>query len=745
MTAAIFLLLGGLAIIGIILGARWLDYQVWRRSLVAFRLQLPRGLSPEELAGWLNVATARHTANSWTLLSWPSFTLEVVASQEGISVYLLVAETAKTELLSAMRSALPSARVEEVPDYLLAASPIRAAGELKVTSTQRLLAHNRAEFTAAAFLASLQPLGQGEVVRAQCVVSKLATPTPSLQDTAQETAPERLKYGEPLLKLASRIAVTAASTGRAQALLRHVIGTFRVLDAQGISVVRRALPSRLVAQRFASRAVPLTVWPVVVNVREAVGLLGLPVGELHLPGLLLGSSRQLPPAPSMPTRGVVIARSNYPGMHDRPLTQAAEDRLRHCHVIGPTGVGKSTLLANLVTQDIAAGFGLVAFDYKGDFIPDVLDRVPDERADDVIVLDASATDRPLGLNPLAVIGQTEHDRELMVDRMVHILREIYHSSWGVRTDEVVRAVLLTLVNTKAVDGTAFTLCEVPELLMNRSLRTHVVRQPSLPRALRDWWTWYESLSEGDRLQIIGPTLTRLRTFSQRSSLRLLFGQSKGIDLTEVFTKRRVLLVSLAKGKLGTETANLLGSLLVASLWQTTLGRAAVAPSQRRPVWCYLDEFQDILRISTELSDMLAQARGLGLGLVMANQYLDQLPKPVRSAVLGTVRSQIAFQLSLDDARELARHFAPALSADDLRGLRAYEVAMRPCVGGQTIAPVTGITAPLGEPVRDGSVLAAASRERYGVLGDEVEAAILARVTSREPEHIGRRRRAGGPA
>jgi hypothetical protein len=281
--------------------------------------------------------------------------------------------------------------------------------------------------------------------------------------------------------------------------------------------------------------------------------------------------------------------------------------------------------------------------------------------------------------------------------------------------------------------------------MNPGLRAHVVRQPSLPRALRDYWIWYESLGDGERLQIIGPTLNKLRTFSQRSSLRLLFGQSKGIDLTDIFTKRRVLLVSLAKGKLGTETANLLGSLLVASLWQTTLGRAAVPPSQRRPVWCYLDEFQDILRVSSELSDMLAQARGLGLGLVMANQILDQLPKSVRSAVLGTARSQVVFQLALDDARELARHYAPALSADDLRGLRAYEIAMRSCIGGQTVAPVTGITAPLGEPVRDGAALAAASRERYGVPRDEVEAALVARVTGREPEKIGRRTRAGGPA
>lgn len=745
MTTALVLLIGGLVVIGVILGARWLDYQAWQRSLVAFRLQVPRGLSVDEVATWVDVVTARHTTRSWVLLSWPSFVLEIVGTGDGISYYLLVAEAAKAALLSAMRSALPSARLEEAPDYLLAAPIVQTAGELRLTSSQRVLAHSRAESTVAAFLASLQPLRQGEVVRAQWIVAKLATPGPS-PNTDRETASiQRLKYTEPLLKLTGRIGVTAASVQRAQMLLRQMSGTFRVLDAPGISVVRRAIPSRMAARRVAARTVPVADWPIIVNVKEAVGLLGLPTGDLHLPGLSLGSSRQLPPATIMPTRGVVVAQSNYPGMSGRSLALVAEDRLRHCHVIGPTGVGKSTLLANMVTQDIAAGFGLAAFDPKGDFIADVLDRIPDERADDVMVLDASATDRPLGFNPLAVTGRSEHERELAVDRILHVLREIYHSFWGPRTDDILRAVLLTLVNTKAQDGTNFTLCEVPELLINPGLRAHVMRQPALPQSLRDYWMWYESLSEGERLQIIGPSLNKLRAFTMRSSLRLLLGQSKGIDLTDIFTKRRVLLVSLAKGKLGTETANLLGSLLVASLWQATLGRAAVPASQRRPVWAYLDEFQDVLRVSSELGDMLAQARGLGLGLVLAHQYLDQLPGAIKSAVLGTARSQITFQLGLGDARELAKHFAPALSADDLRGLRAYEIAMRPCVRGQTLSPVTGVTAPLGEPGRDGAALAAASRERYGVSREAVEAALVTRVQGTAPEEIGRRSRAGGQA
>src|SRR6185437_6021390 len=165
----------------------------------------------------------------------------------------------------------------------------------------------------------------------------------------------------------------------------------------------------------------------------------------------------------------------------------------------------------------------------------------------------------------------------------------------------------------------------------------------------------------------------------RTSTRLMLGQSSGLDLDEVLHRGQVLLVSLAKGKLGTETANLTGSLLVATLWQAVLGRVQVPGSARRPFYMFLDEFQDIVRLSDSLPDLLAQARGLGVGAVLAKQYLAQLPDGVRAAVLGTVRSQVVFQVEYDDAKLLERRFAPSLTASDLMGLGRYEIALRPSV------------------------------------------------------------------
>lgn len=183
---------------------------------------------------------------------------------------------------------------------------------------------------------------------------------------------------------------------------------------------------------------------------------------------------------------------------------------------------------------------------------------------------------------------------------------------------------------------------------------------------------------------------------------------------------------------------------MAALWQSTLARAAVPAARRRPAWAYLDEFQDVLRLGTdsELADMLAQARGLGLGLVLAHQYLDQLPREVRTAVLGTARSQVVFQLDYDDAHTLERRFAPALTAADLMGLPVHEIAMRPSIHGETRPPTTGITRPLDEPHRDPAALAERSREHYGSIRTAVEAALKARIEAPSAGKFGRTRRGG---
>ena len=719
--AVLSILFGGLAILGVVLGWRWYDGKTWRQSLVAMRLQFPRGLKADELSAWLGMLGTLRVAMA----------LEIVATRQDIHHYLLVPKTRQAEVLAGTRSVLPGVRLEDAPGHLTDWMPTwQAACELRITHLSRQLAADRAETAAAAFLGSLGQLGQRETVMVQWLLTGVATPGPRMpNDPARELArAEKAKHGQPMLQAVGRVAVQTTMPGRANTLLSRIAGTLRLLDAPGVAVVRRSVPSRMVVRRLIERTLPVTVWPLAVNVREAAGLVGVPLGQgVGVPGLVLSLSRQLPPG-QMPSRGgTTIAVSNYPGRAGQPLVLKPSDRLRHLYVVGPTGVGKSNLLAQMAIGDAARGAGLALIDPKGDLVETVLERLPDAATERVIVLDPSQSDQPVGFNPLQVPGDDEHARELAADRVLHIFKDLYRANWGPRSDDLLRAALHTLVSIPAPNGQAFTVCEVPELLTRPALRRYAVSRTQLPEALKVYWAGFDALSEAEQLQHTAPVMNKLRAFTMRTATRLMLGQSSGIDLDEVMRRRRVVLVSLAKGKLGIETATLTGSLLVAALWQAVLGRASVAPAARRPFFLFADEFQDVVRLSDSLPDLLAQARGLGVGAVLANQYLAQLPESVRAAVLGTVRSQAVFQVEYDDARLLERRFAPSLAADDLMGLGRFEIALRPSVDGQAVGPVTGATLPLGDPVRDSDELARSARERWGRTRADVEAELRARA------------------
>ncbi len=763
MIPAIAVLIGSLVVLGTVIGVRALDARRWRTSLVPYRLAIPNGLKPEDVAQWLALVAAATHPPRWSLLVMPPLGLEIVATRRGITHYVLLPKSAEARLLNTIRAALPSARLEAAPEFLADRPRFRIAAELTMTSRRRPLSNDRAESITASHLASLQPLRAGEEVRVQWALTSAGNTAPvhsasakagdgwwstylvegTVPANAEAVRAQRTKEADPLLHAVARVGVVAADHRRAKTLLSRTWSTLHGPNAPGVSLVRRWLPADTVARRMERRALPLTRWPLLLSSAELPSLVGFLLGSASLPGMPAGGSRLLAPLPALPRTGTVLARSNYPDLAV-PLAMRTPDRLRHLHLLGPTGVGKSTLIINLALQDAAAGLGLMLVDPKGDLVDDFLARVPESRLDDVVVLDPAATSRPVGFNLLGGL-RSEQDKELAVDNVVHVMAELWRSSFGPRTTDVLRSSLLTLTHTTAADGSAFTLAEVPELLTNPTCRRSVTNQPGVPSGVRPFWHAYEEMSDVQRLQVIGPAMNKLRAILTRSPLRLMLGQSQGFDLSELFTKRRIVLAPLSKGVIGTDTAQLLGALLVALLWQRTLARAAVPAEQRRPVMVYLDEFQDILRLPLDIADMLAQARGLGVGLTLAHQQLGQLSDAIKSAVLGTARSSVVFQLDYDDAQKMAQRFAP-LTREDLMGLSAYEVALRLNINNTTHRPVTGKTLPLPDALRDGRTLAEASRQRYGTPRADVEAALHARVgrpdeaTPGAP--LGRRRRGG---
>jgi energy-coupling factor transporter ATP-binding protein EcfA2 len=715
--------------------------------MVAYRLSFPRNLEAEgvnrTLAGFSGLLLPWW--RRW--LSSPFVSLEIHASGTGISHYLVTPEEWSQAVRNILQASVPAVRFELVE---LPTVNVRTAGEYRLSSNERPLLID-AQGLSAKLLANLQPLGPKETIVVQWLLTPHApvapvkvasgssgpipSPVPTGPADSEAVGALRKKQRLPLLLATGRIGVQAATGWGKLRLLRRVEAAWHETRAPGAHLRRRVLPNGWVSKSMALRRIPLSAWPATLNSEELTGFIGWPVELVAMPGLVLGGCRQIPPSPLIPTTGTVVADSTYPGEH-RPMALDVDGRLRHVHLLGPTGVGKSTLLVQMLTSDLDAGRGVVLLDPKGDLVQAVLERVPEWRRRDVVVLDPADTSRPVGLNPLR--SATGASAEVVVENLVGLFKSLYRHSWGPRLDDILRAALLTLAGA---EGT--TLCEVPLILTDPNYRRRLVGPLDDPVGLESFWGWYEALSDAERQTVVGPVLNKVRAFTMRPTVRSIIGQSAPLlDLRDVLASGKVVLCSLASGLLGEEAASLIGALIVAELWHATTGRAGIDQARRRPVMAYLDEFQHFVHLPTPMPSMLAEARGLGLGMTLAHQHLDQLGEEARHAILANARSRVVFQLPSGDARTIAREMGTILSAEDLQGLGAFEVVCQLFAAGTTQAPATGRTRALGPISSDADAIRVHSRDRYGVDRVDVERAIRDRQSGGSTGGLGRRERPG---
>ncbi|MHB9149804.1 MAG: type IV secretory system conjugative DNA transfer family protein [Thermoleophilia bacterium] len=707
-----------------------------------YALTWPRTLNPESVVAFFRTLAGdrrRHVV-----------ALEAVGKDGELTYRLGLAEHHAEAILSTLHSYLPGVAAELI-EYDTVPAPL-AAWQLRISAHHRALRSDDLELVARSVVTALSHAGKRDTVVFQWLLgprltarhvangeSAAATSWPDSLKRAVNGNREldaegrralRDKVGEPGFRAVCRLGINTHHATAAQAVANTILGALRSAESPSVRLeLKPEAPERVSAAR------PLKDWPTPVNVRELAALVAWPLGEEAYPGVRRAAARLLKPNETVPEAGRIVARSTFPGS-ERPLALGPRDALQHLHVLGPTGVGKSTLLLNLVTQDIVAGRGVVVIDPKGDLVEDVLARIPAGRMNDVVVLDPADEERPVGLN---VLRGGERSPELIADQVLAVFHGLYRENWGPRTQDILHASLLTLAGRPDM-----TLCALPVLLSNPRFRRDITKTLTDEIALKPFWSWYEALSEGERQQAIAPVMNKLRAFLLRPRMRAVIGQADpSFGLSDIFRKRGVLLVSLAKGLLGPEAAALLGSLVVSQLWQAALGRVRVPADRRSPVMVYVDEFQDYLHLPTDLADVLAQARGLGVGLTLAHQHLAQLPNAVRSAVLANARSRVCFQLSHEDAKLVAAT-TDDLAAFDLQGLGRYEAYVSLVADGNVTGFASARTLAPTASVSDPAAVRAVSRTRYGQDLADIEAGIAGLVAG-APDHdehpIGRRRRA----
>lgn len=321
-------------------------------------------------------------------------------------------------------------------------------------------------------------------------------------------------------------------------------------------------------------------------------------------------------------------------------------RLRHTYLIGQTGTGKSTLLLNMIAQDMSEGRGLAIIDPHGDLAEESLSRLPSWRGDHLVYFNPADLARPIGFNLLNAVPIDQ--RPFVADGIVSAFKHIWREFWGPRLEHIFAHALRSLMDVPGA-----TLVMLPRLLQDANFRQEVVARQRDPVVRSFWQMEYAAYPERFREEAIAPILNKVGRVLMTPAVRNIVAQRRSsIDLKFMMDHGRVLIANLAKGRIGEGPSFLMGALLVTALAQAALARAADDPAERLPFHLYVDEFQNFA--SDGFALILSEARKYALSLTLAHQYLLQLPENLRDAVLGNVGSKIAFRLGAEDAVELAR-------------------------------------------------------------------------------------------
>lgn len=381
---------------------------------------------------------------------------------------------------------------------------------------------------------------------------------------------------------------------------------------------------------------------------------------------------------------IYFAETNFRNIRRR-FGIKRDDRRHHMYAVGKTGTGKSTLVETMVRQDIANGEGVAICDPHGDLVERVRASIPDNRRDDVIWFDLTDRDTLVGYNPLA--GVPEDKRPLAASGILDVMKKLWVDSWGPRLEHILRNSLLALLDLPGA-----TFAEILQLLSDDEFRRHAMQSVSNSQVRRFWLKEYAGYPARFRAEAIAPLQNKIGAFLSNPLLRaVLTAKGNRLDLRSVIDDRKILLVNLSKGRIGEDTASLIGALLVASLGFAAFSRTDLPEEERRDFWIYLDEFHNVTTLS--LANMLSELRKYRVGLVLANQYLDQLDDQIRAAILGNVGTLITFRLGYADAEILAQEFAPVFDALDLVNLPNREIYLKLMVDGMPSAPFSARTLP----------------------------------------------------
>jgi energy-coupling factor transporter ATP-binding protein EcfA2 len=697
-----------------------------RASYQSVELHFGRDVTPDAVTAVVDRLSGLHPG--------ARLVLDVRADHSGIAHYLHSDQATLETVRGSLRALLPSVRLEPIDPSLRPLEQYQFGRSIRLRGRLRALRDDALTETSAALLAALHPLGKDERLLLRWVIApgRPFTVPPAgsgINIETEERKRLRNKNQGSVVRARGLLAVQAGHPARAAHLLGRVSA---VLRSRGTAYGFLRTTPLLTGQLKRQLSQASFFFTDRYGCSELAGLLAWPIDAPALPGLTLGTSPQLMPSPKLPSTGRVLGTATWPGA-ERPIAQPLKGALSHSLVAGPTGVGKSTLMTNLATTDVAAGRGCVLIDGKGDTAEAVLARIPADRQGDVLVLDCASDLPQPGLH---LFGSSQ--AELAADVVLGVLSDLFKESWGPLSERYLRAGLMAVAH----DPTG-TLADLPYVYTDAAYRQKLAAKLSDPLA-RASFAAYEEMSAAERQQQLSAAFNKLSTLLGRPIVRTVLGQPHPkLDFREVLRRQQIVVVSLSPMRVGAPAARLIGAVTVFALFQAVQGRLNLPEGRRRPFLVYIDEPKALGDLPMPLDSLLEQARGLGVGLTLAPQSLAQLPKSLREAALTNVATRIVFRQDSDDARLLARDLR-GVTPDELGDLSAYEAVARVGLGpGDLAAPVTVKTAKPSRVLSDPASLRNYAASRYGMSLHDVDVLLAEKHKPAQTQApVGRKRRAG---
>ena len=393
-----------------------------------------------------------------------------------------------------------------------------------------------------------------------------------------------------------------------------------------------------------------------------------------------------------------------------------DDRRRHMYLIGKTGMGKSTILENMIVEDIRAGKGVAVVDPHGDLAEKIIKYIPSERVNDVVYFNPADIDYPIAFNVVEYV-EKPHLRSLIASGLVGVFQKLWADSWGPRLEYILRNAILAVL-----DYPGSTLLAVTRMLSDKAFRKKVIEKIQDPIVKAFWVNEFAGYADKFAAEAVSPIQNKVGQFLSSSVIRNIVGQVKSaIDMRNIMDEGKILILNLSKGRIGEDNSALLGAMMITKLQLAAMSRVDIPEEKRKDFYLYIDEFQNFTTDS--ICSILSEARKYSLNLIMAHQYIEQLGDTVKAAVFGNVGTLVVFRVGAVDAEELKPEFMPVFTDEDIVNLPKFEIYLKLMIDGISSDPFSarGLP-PLAKEEETGNVdkVIRVSRERYAKKREIIE-------------------------